>query len=158
MPRRVLAQMKPNLPPSPLYFLQATSPPDIDPARSQKTEPEGGQGPHTFMPLLLGPGSSGQGRNRLHSLLVGVCVLGPRPLPRPHPGASWPHPLFSAGTRRKGGRVPAARPQLGRMPRGWTRAGHGASRADPEATAVGQGEEFRPLGKEEQGGVPGAGS
>lgn len=40
------------------------------------------------------------------------------------------HPLFSAGTQRKGGRAPAARLNLGRMPRGWTRAGHGASWGD----------------------------
>lgn len=109
-----------------------------------------------FHACALGSWFFREGKKWLFSLLVVGC-LSPAPLSRPHPGASWPHPLFSAGTWRKGGRVPAARPQLGRVPRGWTRAGHGARRADSEATAVGQGEEFRPVGKEKQGGVPRAG-
>lgn len=88
-------------------------------------ECEGGC-PAFSVPLLLGASSSGWGRSGLLPLLAGVGGapgLCPRSQTLPWGLPAWPRPLFSAGTQRKGGRVPAARPNLGRVPRGWTRAG-----------------------------------
>lgn len=59
-----------------------------------------------------------------------------------------------AGTRRKGGRAPAARLGLGPVPRGWTRVGHGASWGDPEAAEWDRGKGLKPPGKEEHGRGP----
>lgn len=86
--------------------------------------------PTFSLPLLSGGNFC---RGGLLCLLVWPGLGGghpaPAPIPRPHTGASRPRPrpLFSAGTQGKGGRVPAARPNLGSVPGGWTRVGHGAS-------------------------------
>lgn len=47
----------------------------------------------------------------------------PSPPSQASPWAPRPHPLFSARTQSEGGNVPGARPRLGILPRGWTRAG-----------------------------------
>ena len=97
-----------------------------------RSSPKCGAGVPTFSVPLLSGASSSEQRSGLLPLLVGGG--GTRPY-SPSQALPWGllvglHPLFSAGTQRKGGRAPAARLNLGRMPRGWTRAGHGASWGD----------------------------
>lgn len=142
-----------------------TTPPPISSSVSEERGPRAAPSVAQGLPTLSMPLLSGGRffRGGLLPLLVGEWGHhAPAPIPRPHPGASrpWSRPLFSAGTQRKGGRVPAARPKLGRVPGGWTRAGHGASWGDWPAGEIrrqqrwDKGKAWRPPGKEGQGGDP----
>lgn len=158
VPRGLLPTYSLNLP-DPLHFFARPPIPSLGSEERPRSSPDYGQGLPTFSgPSLTGgrfsrtrtgkrfaspsPGWGRRGGVLGFSPCVGASPWGLQAL-APPPVLCW---------NRKGGRVPAARPKLGRVPGGWSRAGRRASWGDCPAGEIrrqrgwDRGKGLRPLG------------